>query len=168
VREPVPLVHDTPFASQIALDGDGETALVNGDTSGPEPGGAVFVSRLTGPPPTGFVTEPPFIFYEGDFDVGVWSLTATKYTAVARIITRHARSASRAPASMLYAKATAEGSENVELDLRPRKPAKRYLKQHRDARISVTITSTPLTQAASSTRTITLTVPFNEPPSPEV
>jgi hypothetical protein len=168
VREPLPLVRDTPFASQIALDGDGETALVNGDTSGPEPGGAVFVSRLTAPPPTGFVTEPPFISYEGDFDVGVWSLTATKYTAVARIITRHAGSASRASASMLYAKATAEGSENVELDLRPRKPAKRYLKQHRHARISVTITSTPLTQAVSSTRTITLTVPFNEPPSPEV
>jgi hypothetical protein len=167
VREPLPLVRDVPFGSPLALDGDGENALVGGVTGGPQPGGAVFVSRLTAPPQSGFVTEPAFVSYEGQLDVGVWSLLPTKYAAVARILRPHARSGSRAPAPTLYAKASAEGSENVGLDLTPRRAARRYLKRHRHVRVSVTIVGTPLAHAPSSKRTITITVPFAEPPSPE-
>jgi hypothetical protein len=167
VREPLPLVHDVPFGSPVALDGDGEIALVNGVTNGPEPGGAVFVSSLTAPPQSGFVIEPPSISYEGQFDVGVWSLLPTKYVAVARILLPHAGSGSHARASMLYAKTNVGGSENVGLDLVPRRSARRYLERHRHARVSVTISATPLTQAPTSKRTIMITVPFVEPFSPE-
>jgi len=49
----------------------------------------------------------------------------------------------------------------------PRRSARRYVERHRHARVSVTISATPLTQAPSSKRTITITVPFAEPPSSE-
>jgi hypothetical protein len=157
VREPLPLVREVPFGAQAALSGDGKIGLVSGQTPGPEPGGAVFVSEITPIPESGFEVEPaPRVGYEGIVQIQLWSATPAHFKVVAR-----------GPSRQLYGTATSTGAGDLSLQLRPSRLFKRYFKRHKHLLLSITISQLPENHSAASTRTLTLPVTF-EAFSPEV
>jgi hypothetical protein len=167
VREPSPLVRAPSFGTNLALSGTGETALIEGVTSGPEPGGAVFVSQITPPPQTGFVTETTLKLYYGEIQQQLWSATPARFHAIALVkapLPRHHHGG-----LPIYgtATATAKGPENVTLTIKPSAAIKKYLARHERLTLTLLIQDEPPAPLAASTQTLTLTMELTKPPPPE-
>jgi hypothetical protein len=179
VREPLPLVSSLPFGHSVAIAENGETVLMQGQTRGPEPGGAAYVSRLTPPPQSGFVVEPPDLEYEGAFELVLWTPTPATFRATAHVISPtaglspgcthppHGRRRHCSSAPPVYGAGRATGVESLGLRIAPRLAIGRYLARHGHLHLAITITARPSPPAVPSTQTVPLTITYEKQPSGE-